>query len=124
MVPEECWTPQRRTVSVVGLMVLYNKVVTFELDHAPVRSRILGGVVFIKYANEGGETFAKITELIPYQAADVRLYHAVLDDRPVLLWEETVENVAGRAGIIEYRGKGLYPLCEGVIRRPIRARVQ
>jgi hypothetical protein len=77
-------------------------------------------MVFIKYGNESGETFARVTEIIPYQASDVRLYHGILQGSPVLLWEETVENVSGRSGIIEYRGKGIYPLCEGVIHRSDR----
>ncbi|MEA2998980.1 MAG: hypothetical protein QOK17_813 [Sphingomonadales bacterium] len=120
MVPSECWTPARQKMSLAGMLVLYNKIMTFEVAKVAVSSRIEGGKLRIKYGDENGETVARITEIIPYQTNDVRLYHAVLDGKPVLLWEETVENVSGRAGIIEYRGKGIYPVCEGVIRRSDR----
>lgn len=116
IVPSECRNSDRQRVSTDNIIVFHNKIVGFNIGSATLRSELVGGTVRVRYSDEGGEAVFRITELIRYRASDVRLYHATLSGRPVILWEETVENVSGRAGIIEYRGRGIFPICDGVIR--------
>lgn len=116
MVPAECSDDNRQRVLTDNLIVLRNKVISFNMGSVTVRSELRGATVYVSHSDGDGVAFFPVTQLIRYRATDVRLYHAILDGRPVILWEETVENVSGRAGLIEYRGRGLFPICDGRIR--------
>jgi len=121
MVPSECIDASRQSTPIADILVLHNKVVSFSLAGLALRSEISGGTVRVRYGGDDGVALYPVTHLIRYQATDVRLYHALLAGHPVVLWEETVENVPGRAGILEYRGRGLFPVCDGRIRVPSHA---
>jgi len=100
-------------------MVLHNKVVSFPMNGLTLHSEIQGATVTVKYSNEPEWTaIFEILTIVNYNSSDARVYHGTLAGRPVLIWEETVENRARRGGIVEYRGRGLFPVCEGVIRTP------
>lgn len=117
MVPAQCADEDKARIPIDEILVFHNKVIKFNLNGTNVISELVGGRVYIKYSDQGGVSFAKVTEIIRYGMTDVRLYHATIASKPVILWEEIVENIPGRAGIIEYRGKGIFPLCDGLIRK-------
>lgn len=115
-VPAECRNDSRQPVAVDNLIIFHNKVIVFPVNGVTLRSELFRDRVRVRYSDENGEAVFRVPELIRYPVRDVRTYHATLDGRAVVLWEETVENVAGRAGILEYRGRGLFPLCDGLVR--------
>lgn len=119
MIPARCFNTDRQEVPTANVTVLHNKVVTFPMNGLTLRSEIQGATVMVKYSNEPQWTaIFEILTVVNYNASDARVYHGTLAGRPILIWEETVENHARRAGIVEYRGRVLSPVCEGVIRTP------
>lgn len=117
MVPVRCRTEQREDVNVGNLLVFYNKIISFSFGNVNLRSEIVGNNVEVIYGDEPGVAIFNIGSLISYRANDIRLYHGTLESRPVLYWEEVVENVPGRGGIVEYRGRAMFSLCTGLINR-------
>ena len=121
MVPSQCRSEGRESMNVDNSIVFYNKVISFNLGSVTIRSGIMGNVVEVIYGEEPGTAIFNIGSIIPYRASDIRLYHGTLDNRPVLFWEEVVENVMGRGGVLEYRGRAIFSLCTGLINRNGRA---
>ena len=117
MVPTRCMTDQRKSINVENLLVFHNKAISFHLEKLVVRTEIVGNHVESIYSDEPGTSIFNIGAFIPYRANDIRLYHGSLNNKPVLYWEEVVENVPGRAGILEYRGRSIFSVCTGVINR-------
>jgi hypothetical protein len=119
MVPARCFNAQRQEILLADVRIFQNRIVTFSLDGLTLRSEIRRGTVFVKYSDEPQWTvIVEPLAVANYNAADARIYHGTLAGRPIIVWEETVENRARRAGIIEYRGRGMFPLCDGLIRTP------
>jgi hypothetical protein len=117
MVPTRCSTEQRESVNVENLLVFHNKTIIFNLGKLNLKSEIVGNKVEIIYSDEPGTAIFNIGSIIPYRANDIRLYHGTLENRPVMYWEEVVENVPGRGGVVEYRGRAMFSLCTGLINR-------
>lgn len=117
MVPSRCRTEQRESINVENLLVFHNKTISFKLGKITLRSEIVGNKVEVIYSDEPGTALFNISSLIPYRASDIRLYHGTLENRPVMYWEEVVENVPGRGGVVEYRGRAMFSLCTGLINR-------
>ncbi|MET1112035.1 MAG: hypothetical protein ABWX67_10970 [Allosphingosinicella sp.] len=117
MVPTRCKTEQRGNVNVENLLVFYNKTISFGLGSVTLKSKIVGNRVEVIYGDEPGTAIFDIGSLIPYRATDIRLYHGTLENKPVMYWQEVVENVPGRGGVVEYRGRAMFSLCMGLINR-------
>lgn len=116
MVPAQCRNGDQQTTPTDDILVFRNKLVSFAMGAVTLHSEVRGTAVRVRYSDEGGEAIFEVPGLIRYRARDVRLYHGILAGRPIVIWEEVVENFEGRAGIMEYRGRGLFPVCDGRIR--------
>jgi len=123
MVPARCFNSQRQRVATDHIVIFHNKVVTFTMNtfnmhNVTLRSEIIRGTVYVRYSDEGGVAVFYPLNIANYQASDARVYHGTMAGRPIVVWEEIAENVPRRAGIIEYRGRGLFPVCDGLIPAP------
>jgi hypothetical protein len=119
MVPVYCRESSNVIVSTTGLLVFYNKIINFSLEGTRIRSEIRGRMLYATRTDAPGTYFYDIPMLLPFAVRDVQVYHAFLNGRPVVIWKETVANMPARAGILEYRGHGLYPLCDGLTARSL-----
>jgi len=124
MVPGRCFDDNSRQVAIDSLVVMYNRIATFNLDNQPVRSEVRRGTVYVRYPGENGTAFFDPLQVAHYNAEDARVYHGLLDGTPVIVWETTVENIRRRAGILGYRGRGLYSLCSGNVPRELQDRAR
>lgn len=123
MIPPRCFDSRRQQVATNQIVIFHNRIVTFVMNTAnmrgvTLRSEILRGTVYVRYSDEGGTAVFQPQAIANYRATDVRVYHGTMAGRPIVAWEEIAENVPRRAGIIEYRGRGLFPVCDGLIPAP------
>jgi hypothetical protein len=119
MVPARCFNAARAEVPIGNITVFYNKIATFPMNNLTLRSEIRQSTVYVTYSDEPAwQAINEVLEIANYHASDARVYHGTMAGRPILIWEETVENYGRRAGILEYRGRGLAPVCDGLIRTP------
>ena len=116
MVPPRCFDDNRREINIENLVVMYNRIATFSLDNLVVRSELNRGTINVRYAGDNSTSLFNPLEVAHYNADDVRIYHGTLNGHAVVIWETTVINVVKRAGILGYRGHGLYSICNGNIR--------
>lgn len=119
MIPPRCFDPERRLVPTGRLLVFHNRIVDFRLDGIDVRSELDRGTIKVSYAGDPYIALFHPLDLAGYGGSDARIYHATMDGVPIIVWEETVENIPRRAGLIGYRGRTLYPICYGVVRTPV-----
>jgi len=118
MVPTRCHDANDQLVSLDGIQVLRNAIVTFDLNGVAMRSEIRRGAIWVRYGNEAEQSIFEPLYLTHYGATDARAYHGTLGGRPIIIWEELAENHSREAGVLEYRGRTMVPVCRGVIRLP------
>jgi hypothetical protein len=124
MIPARCFDASRAEVPLANITVFHNKIATFPMNSLTLRSEIRGGTVLVTYSDEPAwQAIFQVLNVANYRASDARVYHGTMAGRPILIWEEMVENYGRRAGIVEYRGRALFPVCDGLIHTPEELRI-
>ena len=120
MVPQRCFAARRQLVGLENVVVFHNRIVNFRIGDVAVRSELMGSTVLVRYTGENATAIFQPLVIARYNASDARLYHGTLDGAPIVIWEETVENIPRRVGIIGYRGRIMYAICDGTVRAGLR----